>query len=386
MERSVSARKGERMSVGIYDADMAKYTLVPFNLTAMKLSAYYKKQREMVLFAKEFDPSRSKQCFYIKDWDDGDFPSSLDTPNITYLGHAFSGERYIPLDEKIERCIPDTSIYSIMEPIIATETIRNKTLFSLMLNGEHCRISLDGKTVWPQYMCQFRDLERTRHIMIHDYDLGQVDGAFEAVQHIMSLTKRNPTLGLKFPPQLTRPQDLMNWSSFHASPIFYSMGYSGLIPFDDFLNWCSQGYGRNAYAMLEYNIMPKSFTANDFTEDYLRQILRQVIISRSYCLKISLIYDGDLLQDIHDKQILDLLNYYQHSMFDSFSNSAFIREIQNDTVFDFAKKSLDSYGKYPKMLNRYDMRGLFHYVQEHYPNLFREFYELSYNKLKEEIK
>ena len=29
------------MSVGLYDMDMATYTLVPFNLELMKLSAYY---------------------------------------------------------------------------------------------------------------------------------------------------------------------------------------------------------------------------------------------------------------------------------------------------------------------------------------------------------
>ena len=31
------------MSVGIMDADLAQYILVPFNLEAMKLAAYYKK-------------------------------------------------------------------------------------------------------------------------------------------------------------------------------------------------------------------------------------------------------------------------------------------------------------------------------------------------------
>ena len=32
------------MSVGIYDADLSTFALVPFNLEAMKLSAYYKKK------------------------------------------------------------------------------------------------------------------------------------------------------------------------------------------------------------------------------------------------------------------------------------------------------------------------------------------------------
>ena len=32
------------MSVGIMDADLCAYRLVPFNLEAMKLSAYYKQK------------------------------------------------------------------------------------------------------------------------------------------------------------------------------------------------------------------------------------------------------------------------------------------------------------------------------------------------------
>jgi len=381
----VSTRKGERMSIGLYDADMAAYTLVPFNLELMKLSAYYKKQREMVLLAKEFDPTRNTKFFYIKDWDDGNFPSSLNANNVTYLGKAFTNDIYKPLDLNIEKCVPDTSIYSIMESIVGQATKTSQTLFNNMMNGEHCRLSLDGQTIWSDYMCQFNNLETTKLIMIHDYDLGQVEGAFETVQDILSQTKRNPSIGFKFAPQLNNIQDLMNWSSLRANCIFYSMGFNGLMPLADFYKWCANGYGKNAYAMLEYNITPKSFTQNDFTDEYLCQILKQVIISRSYRLKISLIYNDDLLSNNYQKQILDLLNFYQHSMFSSVSDALFIKEVQNDTVFDFAKKSLDTYGKYPKMLNRYDMRALFHYIQENYPQLFKNLYELTYIKLKEEI-
>lgn len=37
------------MSIGIMDADMATYIWVPFNLEAMKLSAFYKKSNELVV-------------------------------------------------------------------------------------------------------------------------------------------------------------------------------------------------------------------------------------------------------------------------------------------------------------------------------------------------
>lgn len=46
------------MSIGIMDADMSEYILVPFNLEVMKLSAYYKRRGEVVILAPGFTPER----------------------------------------------------------------------------------------------------------------------------------------------------------------------------------------------------------------------------------------------------------------------------------------------------------------------------------------
>ena len=44
------------MSIGLYDQDMATYTLVPYNLELMKLATYYKNRREIVVLYKTFEP------------------------------------------------------------------------------------------------------------------------------------------------------------------------------------------------------------------------------------------------------------------------------------------------------------------------------------------
>jgi len=62
------------MSIGIMDADFAKYIYVPFNLECMKLSAYYKKHNQLVIFAPMFVPNRHKTFIYRKDYEDGDYP------------------------------------------------------------------------------------------------------------------------------------------------------------------------------------------------------------------------------------------------------------------------------------------------------------------------
>ena len=83
------------MSIGIMDADMSTYTLVPFNLEVMKLSAYYKGKREIVILSPSFTPERHQKFFYRKDYDDGIYPNNLTrVDNVEYGGLAFSNNTY----------------------------------------------------------------------------------------------------------------------------------------------------------------------------------------------------------------------------------------------------------------------------------------------------
>ena len=104
------------MSIGIMDADMSTYTLVPFNLEVMKLSAYYKKKGEIVVLSPSFTPDRHQKFFFRKDYDDGEYPFALArTENVEYGGLAFSNNVYSPLPLEIEQMRPDTEIYRKME-------------------------------------------------------------------------------------------------------------------------------------------------------------------------------------------------------------------------------------------------------------------------------
>ena len=92
------------MSIGIMDADMSSYTLVPFNLEVMKLSAYYKKKGEIVTLSPSFSPEKNTKFFYRKDYNDGEFPLNLLTSkNVEYGGLAFSNNVYNPLPLEIEK-------------------------------------------------------------------------------------------------------------------------------------------------------------------------------------------------------------------------------------------------------------------------------------------
>ena len=122
-------------TVGIFDADMYKYIQVPFNLEAMKLAAYYKRKREIVIMAPTFLPEKYTKLIYRKDYNDGDFPAGFyKNSNIEYGGLAFSGNKYLPLPLEIEQMSPDVNIYLPYKQSFCTGTNMDSA-FKVMYNA-----------------------------------------------------------------------------------------------------------------------------------------------------------------------------------------------------------------------------------------------------------
>jgi hypothetical protein len=222
------------MSVGMYDMDMATYTLVPLNLELMKLSAYYKKKGEMVILSPHFTPERHQKFFLRKDYDDGNFPMGIQNiANLEYGGYAFTNGIYVPLDPKIETMHPDTSLYENMEKYAnVSNRSEKKKFFQNSLEAEHCRISLDGKTIWEDYPKHFKYLKVARNLMIHDYDLGKIENSFEEVKRLLARARTDgwaTRIGMKFPVNCKNGQELLNWMTLKPNSLFYSLGYDGVI-------------------------------------------------------------------------------------------------------------------------------------------------------------
>lgn len=370
------------MSVGIMDADMSAYTLVPFNLEVMKLSAYYKKKGEIVVLSPFFAPERHEKFFYRKDYDDGEFPSGLTwAKNTEYGGLAFSNNIYVPLPPEIEAMRPDTSIYTKMENVImGTTSPQKKKIFQNMMTAEHCRLSLDGKTIWPEYYKQFNFLKSARNIMFHDYDLGAVDGAFEEVQKILARARTDgwaTRVGMKFPIQVKDGESLLKWSSLKSNSTFYSLKYTGVIDDGSFLEWVGKCHEKAIYSQIEYYVTAPWYDPNHFVEVLLPKILRQVIISRSYRVFFTLKYDEDFFPDPRWAQVLRLFNYY-HNSYSGVPQSGYYKKITDDTLFDFASSAQKVPHKYyGDVLNIDQIREIFAFVRQYNYPLFQDFYECS---------
>lgn len=370
------------MSIGIMDADMSAYTLVPFNLEVMKLSAYYKRKGEIVVLSPSFTPDRHQQFFYRKDYDDGDYPLGMARiDNVQYGGLAFSNNIYKPLPMEIEIMKPDTSIYGKMEQIImGTSSSQRKKIFNNMMEAEHCRLSLDSKTIWEDYPRQFKFLKSARNLMLHDYNLGAVDGSFETVQKILAKARTDgwaTRVGMKFPIQVNDGQSLLNWSSLKSNSTFYSLQYNGVIDDDAFLEWVGKCKEKAIYSQMEYHVTAPWYEANHFVEVLLPKILRQIIISRSYRVFFSLKYDEGFFPDPRWEQVLRLFNYY-HNSYSGVPQTSYYRKISEDTLFDFAANSQNvPKNYYGDVLNTKQIREIFAFVrQQNYP-LFKDFYECN---------
>lgn len=374
------------MSIGMYDMDMATYTLVPFNLELMKLSAYYKKKREVVVLSPSFTPERHQKFFMRKDFNDGSFPLGIEkTPNLEYGGYAFTNGMYVPLPPEIEMMRPDPQLYANMEKtIMASKGRDQKKIFQNMMEAEHCRISLDGKTIWEDYPKQFKYLKSARNLMLHDFDLGKIEGGFEEVQKILSRARTDgwaTRVGMKFPVTVSNGKDLLNWVSLKPNSTFYSLQYDGVIDdeaFEEFVGVCRE---KAIYNQLDYYVTATSANEQEFVTKYLRQIYAQVIKARSYRVFFSLKYEQDFFQDKMWERVLDLFNFY-HNSFKDMPQSAYYRKIGKDTMFDFAKATYNDLPfYYRKAMTRDEIREVFVFVGEKCPELFEEFYCLNIDSL-----
>jgi hypothetical protein len=354
----------------------------------MKLSSYYKKKGEIVVLSPSFTPERNTQFFYRKDYDDGEFPPNLlNAPNVEYGGLAFSNNKYYPLPIEIEKMKPDASLYQRAAGAILGDrpSRERQKIFRNMMEAEHCRISLDGKTVWPDYPRQFISLPSARNLMLHDYDLAAIDGGFETVQYILSRARNDgwaTKVGMKFPARVSDGDNLLKWSSINTNSTFYSLRYDGVIDDEPFIEWVGRLRQKAVFNQIEYHITSSRYEENDFIENLIPKIFRQVIISRSHYVFFTLIYDDDFFTDKRWCDVLRLFNFYHNSL-SGMSQSIYLAHINEDTLFDFAKAS----DKIPrawyqnKAMSKDEIREVFAFVRENHPSLFTDFYECNAKKL-----
>lgn len=375
------------MSVGLYDMDIATYTLVPYNLEIMKLSSYYKKMGEIVVLSSSLTPDKYKKFFLRKDYDDGNFPLEIyGSDNLVYGGHAFSGEQYIPLPLEIEMMKPDTYIYEKYKDKILKHKekgIKEKEkIYKNLTTAEHCRLSLDGKTIWKDYASQFKFLPSARNIIFHDYDLGKIEGACDEIKNILSKARTDgwaTRVGMKFPVTICSGEDLLQWISLLPNSTFFFLKFNGIIDDDNFKKFIHSCKEKSTYTQMEYWITKTPVNSEaEFVRLYMQKIFRQIVLSRNQRVFFTLKYDDNFFTNKGWEKVIDLFNYY-HNSYNSKPMVKYLKMIPTDTMFDFASKSKDIAPDFynGKCFTKNQIRQIFKFVRENNYELFRDFYEYN---------
>lgn len=362
------------MSVGLYDADMMAYTHTAPNLELMKYATYYKNRGEVTTISPHLNPSFFKTFIYRKDYDDGDFPNLSKYNNVIYGGLGYSNNQYVPLPQEIEELVPDTTIYNKMKPIFGNN-LTNERIFNTCLNCRHLRLSLDGKTVWPDFLKQI-DESRINNYFFHDYDLNKIEGSTDAIKLLLNTGRVRRGVNLisnKFPIKVYNEEDLEKWAHFLVSSDFFNLNYYGLMSTEYFKYFIRTSTLQNSGKSIQYIVTYGFKDQQDFVDNGIETMYDQFIIACTNHKKISLIYDDDFFIDDIWKDFFLLLELFNSSIC-QMSKQNFLDRREGNSLYQFAK-NLKKYPRHIKNITIEQARKIFAHIRVTNYNLFKKLYE-----------
>lgn len=368
------------MSYGLYDGDLHLYPQVPFfNLELMKYATYYKRKREIVVFTPKFNPSMYSNYIVRQDYPSRR-PYSTTYTNIAYGGRAFDGEFYKPLPLDIELSKPDTAIYNKLEKKVIT-TRDSQFTFSTMRRAEHVRLSLDGKTINPNWDKQLRNEPNNFGLILHDYDLAAIDGVYDLIKDNLSEIinhKSGARIGMKFPMQVNSEKEMLQWLELPPLNQYYFLQYNGILTTNYAQELVNNRNQSAAQAQLLIN-PTKNITYEQFITTGIVDTLKSILDLRRYRLVFPLIYDKAFFTDIRWIEVLQLFDFFiRHIKKNLHKDTYFYNTVPYETFYSCIKKETNK-EKYHHItyITREQAQNAFQFVREHNYELFKMFYEYT---------
>lgn len=174
------------MDIGLLDHDALFYPNAFYpNLEIMKLSTYYKKNKDYVsLILNMNNTDRYNKIVLRKEINDENYPSSLLLDKrCEYGGRAFTNGEYIPFDMKIENSIPDLSIYNLYFKTILkgnkkyldmTKKYLNSSFIRLSSNGKDCDIDISKSIT--------QNTKRGHDIFVYDNNIFKINNSINVLE------------------------------------------------------------------------------------------------------------------------------------------------------------------------------------------------------------
>lgn len=371
------------MSIGLFDEDRANYNHVIFNLDLMKISNYYKQKKEIVIMAPEFDPSRYSKIIVRKDYNDGIFNKDYFKNNIEYGGLAFTNNQYKSLPEDIELTTPDKWLYFKFQSVFG-DTPVHKKIFKQMINFEHARISLDGKTAWDKAHVPLQINNKTTGIIFHDYNLPMIKDSFEKIQELLDRLNHNLInhclVGNKFPIQLFNEIDFIKWTSLTPTAHFFNIKYNGLLNDEIYSDFVQKEGLKSLFNQFEYNVTYGCKDEEYFINNRMMKIYMQSLLAMKHNKRIHIIYEDDFFEHKVLENFIILLNYYINS------RNKYRTLLKQNNYVDLGENfSLYNYVSCDKLYHfkclpfgKQEIREIFYFIKEKNYEVFKKFYELGH--------
>ena len=169
----------------------------------------------------------------------------------------------------------------------------------------------------------------------------------------------------KFPIATNNFNELIKWMDFIFSSIYFNIQFNGLLTDEQLVTLCDQLAPSNSKNIF-YNPLPTSYEANDFSEEDLLKIFKQVLFLYRNRKQFLLTYNDSFKVPEVIKNLFNLFTSYGRS------------GITPPTSMFYFVKGLRTKKKFiADKINQNEAIEVFTYVQKYYPELFKLFYESS---------
>lgn len=354
----------------VYDWDYFHYQNVIPNLECAKYAAWRKKKKDIVVFNNNLEPSMYTKTFLRKEYDDGIYDKRILNDSVEYGGRAFS-QIYRPFDLEMERIEPDFSIYDNYRGLYGS-TKRSQLEIKTILYATHVRLSLDGQTLEPFPTERLQPYHPS--IILHDYDLAAVPGAFDLLQEVSKLRPSGLPyrIGNKFPINVYNFQELLKW--FQLAPMgdcFY-LQYNGVFTDEEIIELTSKPI--LGLRQLVYNFTYNCASEDQFLMKVLPNIYKQTLFLRSKDQKILLNIDTDFFKTRELLNLMKLINCFYGR-----SKCEFIRP-HKQTLYGYCawkrRAHLEVLPWIHFLVTQEEMRESFQYIRKRNYEVFDMFYSM----------
>lgn len=322
------------MNIGLIDGDFIPEKSNIFNLDLMQLSAYYKKNKNVVNIIT--DPSKIPyfaKVFYVKDYPIDKFPPLIQEPNVEYSGRAFSENIYIPFKDDIRYILPDKTIY---KPPTNKKSQAYGT-YAYNNHATHLRL-VDIPNFTTLKLKTYYDIPSGTNLVLHDYNIVDVPNYQELLQSVY-LPKHS--ILIKYPILVKSFSDLLFLTQFTINQDSLIV-YTNPVSHEELEQLAMLG-SRSFFDLLKFRVMKREATEEE-CPDLFRDILTKILLLKPHLRAFNCFINE---APTHWFYPLMWLNFYGgDATMDSFLN------------FYFNKVSLSHYLKFKAMLEKHDLLEL----------------------------